>query len=74
LIVELKDALAQVRKLSTLLPICAWCKRVRDDQGYWTEVQSFLDTHTTHSACPECAARLLAEAQEIAGKGPGGRG
>jgi len=65
LIAQLQEALAQVRKLSTLLPICAWCKRVRDDQGYWTEVQSYLDTHTTHSACPECAAKMLAEARDL---------
>jgi CheY-like chemotaxis protein len=66
LIAQLQEALAQVSKLSTLLPICAWCKRVRDDQGYWTEVQSFLDTHTTHSACPECAAKMMAEVRELA--------
>jgi CheY-like chemotaxis protein len=65
LIAQLQEALAQVRKLSTLLPICAWCKRVRDDQGYWTEVQSYLDTHTTHSACPECAAKMMAEARDL---------
>ena len=55
----------EVRLLSGLLPICAWCKRVRDDQGYWKEVQSYLDEHATHSACPECAAKLLEEANGL---------
>jgi AmiR/NasT family two-component response regulator len=66
LIGQLQEALAQIRKLSTLLPVCAWCNRVRDDQGYWTEVQSYLKTHTTHSACPECAAKMIAEARDLA--------
>jgi CheY-like chemotaxis protein len=73
LIAQLREALAEVRKLSTLLPICAWCKRVRDDQGYWMEVQSYLNEHSTHSACPECTAKLMQEADELfktSGEGP----
>jgi two-component system, response regulator PdtaR len=65
LILELQEALANVRQLQTLLPICAWCKRVRDDQGYWKGVQSYLDEHATHSACPECAAKLMEEANGL---------
>ena len=65
LILELQEALANIRKLQTLLPICAWCKRVRDDKGYWQEVQSYLDGHATHSACPDCAAKLLEEAHQL---------
>ncbi|MGA2748660.1 MAG: response regulator [Verrucomicrobiota bacterium] len=73
LIAQLREALAEVRKLSTLLPICAWCKRVRDDQGYWMEVQAYLNEHSTHSACPECTAKLMQEADELfktSGEGP----
>ena len=49
-------ALANVRELSGLLPVCAWCHRMRDDEGYWQDVESFLARHTevTHSICPEC--------------------
>jgi CheY-like chemotaxis protein len=65
LIVQLQEALANIQQLQTLLPICAWCKRVRDDQGYWKEVQFYLDEHATHSACPECAAKLLEEANSL---------
>jgi CheY-like chemotaxis protein len=73
LIAQLREALAEVRKLSTLLPICAWCKRVRDDQGYWMEVQAYLNEHSTHSTCPECTAKLMQEADELfktSGEGP----
>lgn len=61
LIAELRDALAHVRTLSGLLPICAWCKKVRDDEGYWREVESYIHDRTnvdfSHGICPECAAR-----------------
>jgi two-component system, response regulator PdtaR len=70
LILQLQEALSNIRQLQTLLPICAWCKRVRDDQGYWKEVQSYLDEHATHSACPECATRLLEEANGLQFPGP----
>jgi CheY-like chemotaxis protein len=60
LIRELQDALAKVKILSGLLPICGWCKNVRDDDGYWTQVESFVQRHSSakfsHSICPDCAA------------------
>jgi two-component system, response regulator PdtaR len=65
LIVQLQDALANVKQLQTLLPICAWCNRIRDDQGYWKEVKSYLNEHATHSACPECAAKLMEETKSL---------
>src|ERR1035437_7033208 len=43
---RLADALANVRSLHGLLPICAWCKRIRDDQGYWSQVEAYVHTHT----------------------------
>lgn len=59
LIEELREALAQVRTLSGLLPICAWCKKVRDDDGYWQQVETFIARHTdarfSHGLCPDCA-------------------
>ncbi len=56
---------SQVKHLAGLLPICARCKKVRDDQNYWHQVESFLTVHTdatfSHSYCPDCAAKLLEE-------------
>jgi len=58
LIGELKAALAQVKTLGGLLPICAGCKKIRDDNGYWSQVESYISKHTdaqfTHGYCPEC--------------------
>lgn len=59
---ELQTALDQVKRLSGLLPICASCKKIRDDQGYWTEVEIYILEHSeaelTHGICPDCAKRL----------------
>jgi two-component system, cell cycle sensor histidine kinase and response regulator CckA len=58
LIEELTESLKQVKTLSGLLPICASCKRIRDDQGYWQQVETYLAEHTnagfTHGICPDC--------------------
>ncbi len=62
LVVELQQALTKVKTLSGLLPICASCKKIRDDQGYWTQVEVYVRDHSqaefTHSICPDCAKRL----------------
>ena len=62
LIAELKSALSEVRTLKELLPICASCKKVRDDQGYWSQIDVYLRTRAavefTHGICPDCDARL----------------
>ena len=54
----LQHALDHVRQLKELLPICAWCKRVRDDQDYWQSIEEYLHVHTgtdfTHGICPHC--------------------
>jgi hypothetical protein len=59
---ELKDALARVQQLSGLLPICASCKKIRDDKGYWNQLESYFRTHSsvefTHSICPSCMKEL----------------
>ena len=65
LIGELQEALAEVRTLSGLLPICASCKKIRDDQGYWNQIEVYISHHSqatfSHSLCPECAKKLYAE-------------
>jgi DNA-binding response OmpR family regulator len=59
---ELSQALAEVRTLKGIVPICANCKNVRDDQGYWNRVETYLNEHTeadfTHAVCPDCMKRL----------------
>ena len=66
LIGELKQALAEVKKLSGLLPICSVCKKVRDDQGYWNQIETYISKHTeatfSHGACPGCAVKFYEEA------------
>ncbi len=65
LVSELREALAQVKTLSGFLPICASCKNLRDDAGYWQGIESFLSEHAdvefTHGICPECVTRLYPE-------------
>ncbi len=62
LIMELQRALNEVQRLSGLLPICAWCKRIRDDKGYWTQIEEYIAKHSdatfTHGACPDCYERI----------------
>lgn len=59
---DLRQAQAEVRALSGLLPICANCKKIRDDSGYWQQIESYISAHTqaqfTHGLCPECIAKL----------------
>jgi len=63
LVLRLQDALAKVKTLSGMLPICASCKKVRDDQGYWNQIEQYLKEHSdvefTHSLCPTCAKKYL---------------
>lgn len=62
LVGELQKALAKVKALGGLLPICASCKKIRDDKGYWTQVEVYIRDHSeadfSHSICPDCAAKL----------------
>lgn len=62
LIADLQSALTRVRQLSGLLPICASCKRIRDDQGYWNQIEVYISEHSdadfSHGLCPECVAKL----------------
>ena len=65
LIRELQESLAKVKILSGLLPICASCKKIRDDKGYWNQVETYLIEHSeaqfTHGICPECGKKLYPE-------------
>jgi hypothetical protein len=65
---ELESALAQVKRLQGLLPVCAWCKKVREDENYWLSVEEYIVRHTdarfSHGICPECSARVLREDAE----------
>lgn len=65
LISKLKAALNEVKTLSGLLPICAHCKKIRDDKGYWTHLESFIQERSSaqfsHGICPECAQRHFAD-------------
>lgn len=65
LVRELQEALANLKSLSGMLPICASCKKIRDDEGYWTQVEAYLmkhtDAHFSHGLCPDCAEKLYPE-------------
>ncbi len=66
LIAQLREALADVKTLSGLLPICASCKHIRDDKGYWHQVEFYIQQHSsavfTHGLCPKCAQKLYPKA------------
>jgi len=65
LIAELKQTLAEVKTLSGLIPICAWCKNIRNDKGYWSTVENYVHSHTdasfSHSICPACTEKFKDE-------------
>jgi DNA-binding NarL/FixJ family response regulator len=60
---EIKQAMAEIKTLSGLLPICAGCKKVRDDKGYWTQIESYIQKHSqasfSHGLCPECIPKYF---------------
>lgn len=60
---ELEQALAQVKMLQGLLPICCYCKKIRDDRNYWQEVESYVSSHSrvefSHGVCPDCYEKLV---------------
>lgn len=62
LIQELQEALSKVKTLSGMLPICSSCKKIRDDKGYWNQIESFFLTHSeaqfSHGLCPDCMKKL----------------
>ena len=62
LIQDLQEAITRIKTLGGLLPICSACKKIRDDKGYWTQLEAYIHTHSeaefTHSICPECEKKL----------------
>ena len=65
LIQELQDAFAKIKVLSGFIPICASCKKIRDDQGYWNQLEAYIQSHTeaqfSHGICPDCATSLYSD-------------
>jgi hypothetical protein len=65
IIQELNQALSEVEALKGILPLCSFCKKVRDDEGYWEQVDLYIKKHSqaeiSHSICPECAKKHYPE-------------
>ena len=61
LIINLQKALSEVKTLSGMLPICAWCKKIRNDEGYWQKIEAYFKSHSdldfTHGICNDCAKK-----------------
>ncbi len=68
LIYQLEDALNHVKTLNGMLPICAACKKIRDDKGYWNHIEQYLKEHSdaefTHSFCPGCSEKIIKDSDE----------
>jgi phosphoserine phosphatase RsbU/P len=69
-VAELEDALRRVKQLQGLLPICSYCKKIRDDQDYWHQVDRYIACHSdvrfSHGVCPECwQSRVAPESQKL---------
>ncbi|MCA9419160.1 MAG: sensor with HAMP domain protein, partial [Candidatus Omnitrophica bacterium] len=62
---ELEGAIAEIKTLRGIIPICASCKKIRDDEGFWSQVEVYVSEHTdadfTHGICPECFEREMRE-------------
>jgi DNA-binding response OmpR family regulator len=69
LILKLQEALAEIKTLKGFIPICASCKKVRDDEGYWNQLEAYISKRTdavfSHGLCPECADKYRAELEEL---------
>jgi len=65
IIFELKSALSEIKTLSGLLPICSSCKKIRDDKGYWNQIETYISNHSeadfSHGLCPECLDKIYAD-------------
>jgi CheY-like chemotaxis protein len=70
---DLQQALETIKKLSGLIPICAWCgRKIEDEQGQWVPVEMYIETHSeatfTHSMCPDCCEKMRADAEQVFGR------
>ena len=70
---ELQEALAEVRTLQEILPICSYCRKIRDDENYWQNVESYISQHTntrfSHGICPSCFEKMVAPQFEASEEG-----
>ena len=72
LISDLQEALAEIKTLKGFIPICASCKKIRDDEGYWNQLEAYISKHTdavfSHGICPECAEKYREEIKGLTKK------
>jgi hypothetical protein len=64
LIKEMQEAVLQIKTLTGLVPICAWCNKIRDDRGYWQTVEQYMEhsqAEFTHGMCADCQKKYLPE-------------
>lgn len=65
---ELQKALAEVKTLKGLIPICAWCKKIRSEAGNWSELESYIMAHSdanfSHGVCPGCLPKLRTQKED----------
>jgi DNA-binding NtrC family response regulator len=68
LVTQLEEALSKVKMLSGLVPICSGCKKIRDDQGYWEQVESYIQKHSnaqfSHGFCPDCIKKYFPDLEK----------
>jgi DNA-binding response OmpR family regulator len=71
---QLRQALSEIKTLRGIVPICMHCKKIRDDQGYWSQVETYVSTHTeatfSHSLCLECLERYYPSSNEDTREAP----
>ena len=69
LLLQLETTLKELKVLRGMLPICSSCKRIRDDKGYWNQIETYISEHTgaefTHGLCPECAEKYMEEFRKM---------
>ncbi|HXX59017.1 MAG TPA: response regulator [Thermodesulfovibrionales bacterium] len=72
LVTELEKSLKEIKTLKGLIPMCAWCRKIRDDRGYWKKVETYIQEQTdaavTHGICPDCLQKIDPRAFEMIGK------
>jgi PAS domain S-box-containing protein len=69
LFIELQEAFDNIKTLQSMLPICSYCKKIRNDKGYWEQVETYISKHTdtvfSHGMCPKCAEKAMKELEEF---------
>ena len=70
---DLQEALEHIKTLSGIIPICSYCRKMRNDEGYWNSLENYLSNHSdallSHSVCPECLEKLMGEMKDSAAAG-----